>query len=286
MTAESWDTQQLLSALKALQEGDFSARMPEAQAGEAGEVAREYNRHLDQMQTFASEMKRIFREVGTEARFGGQAEVEGLSGEWKGLVESANLMSANLTNQLRNMTHVVTSIANGDFTRLVEVEVEGELAELKEAINRMVHQFNRFAYELTRVSREIGTEGKFGPQMDVPGLEGTWKDLMTNVNVMAASLTSQVRDLSYVAHNLTCGDLNRRATVPAELEMSELKESLNRIVDLLGAFASQVSRVSSEIGHEGKPGDPIRLEQASGVWKKLVEDINAVSQGIKPADAG
>jgi HAMP domain-containing protein len=280
--AESLDAKQLLSALKALQAGDLSVRMPEGQTGEAGEVAREYNRFLDRMQTFTSELKRIHREVGTEARFGGQAEVEGLSGVWKELVDSTNRMAGNLTDQLRNICQVVTVIAKGDLTKKITVDVDGELLELKNTINLMVDRLNSFASEVTRIAREVGTEGKLGGQAEVKGVAGIWKDLLTNVNLMAENLTIQVRSISKVTSYVANGDLSHKIAVNVRGEMLELKVLVNTMVDRLNAFASEVARVSEEICNEGRSGSQIQLEQLCGVWKELVDDINAIAARQPP----
>src|SRR3989454_4552302 len=209
---------------------------------------------VDQLSAFASEVTRVAREVGTEGKLGGQAEVRGVAGTWKDLTESVNSMASNLTNQVRNIAAVTTAVANGDLSRKITVDVRGEILELKITINTMVDQLNSFASEVTRVAREVGTEGKLGGQADVRGVAGTWKDLTDNVNSMASNLTGQVRNIADVTTAVAKGDLSRKITVDVKGEILELKDTINTMVDQLNAFASEVRRGARDVDAEGKLG--------------------------------
>ena len=279
MTTETVDAQQLLRIFQALREGDLSIRMPEGVAGQSDEVAREYNRFLDQMQTMVAELKRIHYEIGTEARFGGQAEVEGLSGEWKELVDGANDMSANLTAQLRDIWQVITAIANGDLAKKVEIEVQGELLELKTTLNLMVDQLNYFLYEITRLSRDVGTDGKPGYQADLNGFTGSWKDVAISCNIMSTTLRNRVGDIAETVRAITeSGDFSRKVTVAARGDAEALKNSVNRLVDILNAVASELNRVSLEISQGGRPSGQAQLENLSGKWREMIDSVNAIAQ--------
>jgi HAMP domain-containing protein len=215
---------------------------------------------VDQLNAFASEVSRVAREVGTEGNLGGQAEVPGVAGTWKALTDNVNSMASNLTAQVRNIAEVTTAVARGDLSRKITVDVQGEILELKNTINTMVDQLNAFASEVSRVAREVGTEGKLGGQAEVPGVAGTWKALTDNVNSMASNLTGQVRNIADVATAIASGDLSRKITVDVQGEILELKNTINTMVDQLNAFASEVTRVAREVGTEGKlagrSGDP------------------------------
>ena len=208
---------------------------------------------VDQLSSFASEVTRVAREVGTEGRLGGQAQVMGVAGTWKDLTDNVNFMAGNLTGQVRNIAEVTTAVAKGDLSKKITVDVKGEILELKNTINTMVDQLNSFASEVTRVAREVGTEGKLGGQADVRGVAGTWKDLTDNVNSMASNLTGQVRNIADVTTAVANGDLSKKITVDVKGEILELKNTINTMVDQLNSFASEVTRVAREVGTEGKP---------------------------------
>src|SRR5436305_338394 len=221
---------------------------------------------VDQLNGFASEVTRVAREVGTEGQLGGQAQVKGVSGTWKDLTESVNSMANNLTGQVRNIADVTTAVASGDLSRKITVDVRGEILQLKETINTMVDQLGAFASEVTRVAREVGTEGKLGGQAQVPGVAGTWKDLTDNVNAMAGNLTVQLRDVSKVATAIARGDLSQKITVDVSGEILQIKDAINTMVDQLNSFASEVTRVALEVGTEGKLGGQATVKGVGGVW--------------------
>ncbi len=235
---------------------------------------------VDQLSSFADEVTRVAREVGSEGRLGGQARVEGVSGTWKGLTESVNFMAASLTEQVRNIAEVTTAVANGDLSKKVTVDVRGEIAELKETINTMVDQLSAFAAEVTRVAREVGTEGKLGGQASVAGVSGVWRDLTDNVNVMATSLTEQVRNIAEVTTAVANGDLSKKITVDVRGEIAELKGTINTMVDQLSAFAAEVTRVAREVGTEGKLGGQANVEGVSGTWRDLTDSVNTLADNL------
>src|SRR5687767_14255578 len=226
---------------------------------------------VDQLNSFASEVTRVAREVGTEGRLGGQAVVPGVAGTWKDLTDSVNAMASNLTAQVRNIAAVTTAVARGDLSRKITVDVKGEILELKDTINTMVDQLNAFASEVTRVARDVGTEGKLGGQAQVPGVAGTWKDLTDNVNQMAGNLTNQVRNIAEVTTAVARGDLSRKITVEVKGEILELKNTINTMVDQLNAFASEVTRVAREVGTDGKLGGQAAVPGVAGTWKDLTD---------------
>jgi HAMP domain-containing protein len=228
---------------------------------------------VDQLRSFASEVTRVAREVGTDGRLGGQAVVPGVAGTWKDLTDNVNLLAANLTTQVRNIAEVTTAVARGDLSRKITVDVSGEVLELKNTINTMVDQLNAFASEVTRVAREVGTEGKLGGQAQVPGVGGTWKDLTDNVNFMASNLTGQVRNIAEVATAIATGDLSKKITVNVSGEIQQLKETLNTMVDQLNAFASEVSRVAREVGTDGRLGGQAVVPGVAGTWKDLTDNV-------------
>ncbi|TMD56565.1 MAG: HAMP domain-containing protein, partial [Chloroflexi bacterium] len=230
------------------------------------ELKNTINTMVDQLNGFASEVTRVAREVGTEGNLGGQAEVRGIGGTWKDLTENVNLMAGNLTGQVRNIAEVTTAVANGDLSKKITVEGQGEILELKNTINTMVDQLNAFASEVTRVAREVGTEGKLGGQAEVAGVGGTWKDLTENVNLMAGNLTGQVRNIAEVTTAVANGDLSKKITVEGEGEILELKNTINTMVDQLNGFASEVTRVAREVGTEGKLGGQAQVKDVAGVW--------------------
>src|SRR5437870_4121352 len=221
---------------------------------------------VDQLRSFASEVTRVAREVGTEGKLGGQALVPGVAGTWKDLTDSVNAMCGNLTDQVRNIAQVTTAVARGDLSRKITVSVQGEILELKDTINTMVDQLRSFASEVTRVAREVGTDGKLGGQAVVSGVSGTWKDLTDNVNLMASNLTNQVRNIATVTTAVANGDLSKKITVDVKGEILELKNTINTMVDQLSSFASEVTRVAREVGTEGKLGGQAQVKGVGGSW--------------------
>ncbi len=238
-------------------------------AGEILELKNTINTMVDQLNSFASEVTRVALEVGTEGKLGGQAKVQGVGGTWKDLTDSVNQMASNLTAQVRNIAEVTTAVAKGDLSRKITVDVKGEILELKNTINTMVDQLNSFGSEVTRVAREVGSEGKLGGQADVPGVEGTWKDLTDSVNKMASNLTAQVRNIAEVTTAVANGDLSRKIEVDVKGEILELKNTINTMVEQLRAFASEVTRVAREVGTEGKLGGQANVPGVAGTWKDL-----------------
>jgi HAMP domain-containing protein/signal transduction histidine kinase len=264
----------------AVAKGDLSKKITVDVKGEILELKSTINTMVDQLNGFASEVSRVAKEVGTDGKLGGQAQVPGVAGTWKDLTDNVNLMAANLTNQVRNIAEVTTAVAKGDLSKKITVNVKGEILELKSMINTMVDQLNGFASEVTRVSREVGTEGKLGGQAQVPGVAGTWKDLTDNVNLMAANLTSQVRNIADVTTAVAKGDLAKRITVDVKGEILELKSTINTLVDQLNAFASEVSRVAREVGTDGKLGGQARVPGVAGTWKDLTDNVNAMAANL------
>ncbi|MDJ1506958.1 HAMP domain-containing protein, partial [Xanthocytophaga agilis] len=238
----------------AVANGDLSKKITVDVAGEILELKKTINTMVDQLNSFASEVTRVALEVGTEGKLGGQAKVQGVGGTWKDLTESVNQMGSNLTAQVRNIAEVTTAVARGDLSRKITVDVKGEILELKNTINTMVDQLNSFGSEVTRVAREVGSEGKLGGQANVPGVGGTWKDLTDSVNKMASNLTAQVRNIAEVTTAVANGDLSRKIEVDVQGEILELKNTINTMVEQLRAFASEVTRVAREVGTEGKLG--------------------------------
>ena len=225
-------------------------------------------------------MTRVAREVGTEGKLGGQADVKGVAGTWKDLTDNVNFMAGNLTAQVRNIADVTTAVANGDLSKKITVDVKGEILELKDTINTMVDQLSSFASEVTRVAREVGTEGKLGGQADVEGVAGTWKDLTDSVNSMAGNLTVQVRDIAKVTTAVANGDLSKKITVEVNGEILELKNTINTMVDQLNSFASEVTRVAREVGTEGKLGGQADVKGVAGTWKDLTDSVNSMAGNL------
>ena len=248
--------------------------------GEFLELKDTINKMLDQLRSFASEVTRVAREVGTEGKLGGQAKVEGVSGTWKDLTDSVNSMASNLTSQVRNIAAVTTAVASGDLSKKITVKVKGEILELKNTINTMVDQLSSFASEVTRVAREVGTEGKLGGQAAVKGVAGTWKDLTDKVNLMASNLTVQLRDMSKVATAIASGDLTQKITVDVRGEILQIKDVINTMVDQLSSFASEVTRVAREVGTEGKLGGQAAVEGGAGTWKDLTDSVNSMASNL------
>ncbi len=264
----------------AVANGDLAKKITVDVRGELLELKDTINKMVDQLRSFASEVTRVAREVGTEGKLGGQAKVEGVSGTWKDLTESVNSMASNLTSQVRNIAAVTTAVANGDLSKKITVRVKGEILELKNTINTMVDQLSSFASEVTRVAREVGTEGKLGGQADVKGVAGTWKDLTHNVNLMASNLTVQLRDMSKVATAIATGDLTQKITVDVRGEILQIKNVINTMVDQLSSFASEVTRVAREVGSEGKLGGQADVRGLAGVWKDLGDNVNFMASNL------
>src|SRR5678809_1400625 len=262
---------------KAVAAGDLSKKVTVDVKGEVLELKNTINTMVDQLRSFASEVTRVAREVGTEGKLGGQARVEGVSGTWKDLTDSVNFMASNLTGQVRNIADVTKAVANGDLSKKITVDVKGEILELKNTINTMVDQLRSFASEVTRVAREVGTDGRLGGQADVQGVAGTWKDLTESVNSMASNLTGQVRNIADVTKAVASGDLSKKITVDVKGEILELKNTINTMVDQLNGFASEVTRVAREVGTEGKLGGQARVEGVSGTWKDLTDNVNSMA---------
>jgi HAMP domain-containing protein/CheY-like chemotaxis protein/signal transduction histidine kinase len=264
----------------AVAQGDLSKKITVNVSGEILQLKETINTMVDQLNAFAGEVTRVAREVGTDGRLGGQANVPGVAGTWKDLTDSVNSMASNLTSQVRNIAEVATAIANGDLSRKIAVDVRGEILQLKETLNTMVDQLNRFAGEVTRVAREVGTEGKLGGQAQVPGVAGTWKDLTDSVNSMAGNLTAQVRNIAEVTTAVARGDLSRKITVDVKGEILELKNTINTMVDQLNAFASEVTRVAREVGTEGKLGGQALVPGVGGTWKDLTDNVNFMASNL------
>jgi HAMP domain-containing protein/CheY-like chemotaxis protein len=264
----------------AVASGDLSRKITVDVRGEILQLKEAINTMVDQLRSFASEVTRVAREVGTDGKLGGQAVVPGVAGTWKDLTDSVNAMAGNLTSQVRNIAEVTTAVARGDLSRKITVDVKGEILELKDTINTMVDQLNAFAGEVTRVAREVGTEGKLGGQANVPGVAGTWKDLTDNVNFMAGNLTGQVRNIAEVATAIANGDLSRKITVDVRGEMLQLKETLNTMLDQLNRFAGEVTRVAREVGTEGRLGGQANVPGVAGTWKDLTDSVNSMAGNL------
>jgi HAMP domain-containing protein/signal transduction histidine kinase/DNA-binding response OmpR family regulator len=265
---------------KAVAAGDLSKKITVDVKGEILELKNTINSMVDQLRSFASEVTRVAREVGTEGKLGGQADVQGVAGTWKDLTDSVNSMGSNLTGQVRNIAEVTTAVAAGDLSKKITVDVKGEILELKNTINTMVDQLRSFASEVTRVAREVGTEGKLGGQADVQGVAGTWKDLTDSVNFMAGNLTSQVRNIADVTTAVAAGDLSKKITVDVKGEILELKNTINTMVDQLSSFASEVTRVAREVGTEGKLGGQADVQGVAGTWKDLTDSVNSMGSNL------
>src|SRR5207248_2284846 len=260
--------------------GDLSRKITVDVRGEILELKNTINTMVDQLGSFAAEVTRVAREVGTEGKLGGQAEVKGVAGTWKDLTDSVNLMASNLTAQVRNIAEVTTAIASGDLAQKITVDVRGEILELKNTINTMVDQLRSFASEVTRVAREVGSEGKLGGQADVKGVAGTWKDLTDSVNFMASNLTTQVRNIADVTKAVATGDLSKKIAVDVKGEILELKNTINTMVDQLRSFADEVTRVAREVGTEGKLGGQASVPGVAGTWKDLTDNVNFMAGNL------
>src|SRR3977135_294849 len=271
--------------IESVANGDLSQRvLPEIDGlplrGEFRRIGKAVNTMVTQLNGFASEVSRVVREVGSEGKLGGQARAPGVAGTWKDLTDNVNAMAANLTGQVRNIAEVTTAVANGDLSKKITVDVRGEILELKSTINTMVDQLNGFASGVSRVAREVGSEGKLGGQARAPGVAGTWKDRTDNVNAMAANLTGQVRNIAEVTTAVAKGDLSKKITVDVRGEILELKSTINTMLDQLNGFASGVSRVAREVGSEGKLGGQAQVPGAAGTWKDLTDNVNAMAANL------
>src|SRR2546428_11458346 len=264
----------------AVARGDLSKKITVDVHGEIREMKDAIYLMVDQLNAFATEVTRVAREVGTEGKLGGQAQVRGVVGIWKDLTDNVNFMAGNLTAHVRNIAEVTTAVANGDLSKKITVDVRGEILDLKNTINGMVDQLNAFASEVTRVAREVGTEGRLGGQAYVLGASGTWRDLTDNVNQLAANLTTQVRNIADVTSAVQKGDLSRKITVEAKGEIAELNDTINAMVEQLNAFASEVTRVAREVGTEGNLGGQAQVEGVAGTWKDLTDSVNLMAGNL------
>jgi HAMP domain-containing protein len=264
----------------AIARGDLSRKITVDVKGEILELKNTLNTMVDRLNAFASEVSRVAREVGTEGKLGGQARVSGVAGTWKDLTDNVNFMASNLTGQVRNIAEVTIAVASGDLSKKITVDVRGEILQLKETINTMVEQLRSFASEVTRVAREVGTEGRLGVQAVVPGVAGTWKDLTDSVNAMGGNLTAQVRNIAEVTTAVARGDLSRKITVDVKGEILELKNTINTMVDQLNAFAAEVTRVAREVGTEGKLGGQAQVPGVAGTWKDLTDSVNFMASNL------
>ncbi|MFI5687819.1 HAMP domain-containing protein [Streptomyces sp. NPDC051636] len=274
------ELRRLLAGLTAVRDGDFGTRLPDDGDGLMGDIATVFNGMVDQLSVFTSEVTRVAREVGTEGTLGGQAEVPGVSGTWADLTDSVNAMAGNLTTQVRDIAQVATAVAKGDLSQKIDVPARGEILQLKETVNTMVDQLSAFADEVTRVAREVGTEGRLGGQAQVPGVAGVWRDLTDSVNFMAGNLTNQVRNVAQVATAVAQGDLSQKITVDARGEILELKNTINTMVDQLSAFADEVTRVAREVGTAGNLGGQATVRGVSGTWKDLTDNVNVMASNL------
>src|SRR5712664_4132754 len=280
-----WPTTAVTRAIAAVARGDLSQTVAlevdgRPLKGEFLQSATIVNTMMKQLEALTSEVTRIAREVGTEGKLGGQAEVREVTGVWKDLAESVNAMASNLTAQVRNIAEVTIAVANGDLSKKITVDVRGEILQLKEAINTMVDQLRSFASEVTRVAREVGTDGKLGGQAIVPGVAGTWKDLTDSVNAMCGNLTAQVRNIADVTTAVANGDLSKKITVDVKGEILQLKDTINTMVDQLSSFADEVTRVAREVGTEGKLGGQADVQGVAGTWKDLTDSVNSMAGNL------
>src|SRR5438034_542710 len=276
---------EIARVISAVANGDLSQTMAleidgRPLQGQFLSTAKTVNTMVGQLNAFAGEVTRVAREVGTEGKLGGQAHVRGVGGVWKDLTDNVNLMAGNLTSQVRNIAEVTTAVQKGDLSKKITVDVRGEILELKQTINTMVDQLNAFAGEVTRVAREVGTEGKLGGQADVKGVAGIWKDLTDDVNIMANNVSTHVRTLAEVTTAVQQGDLSKKITVDVRGEILELKQTINTMVDQLNAFANEVTRVAREVGTEGKLGGQADVKGVAGIWKDLTDNVNFMAGNL------
>ena len=270
----------IIEVTTAVAKGDLTREITVDAKGEILELKRTVNTMVDQLSSFADEVTRVAREVGTEGALGGQAEVKGVSGTWRDLTDNVNFMAGNLTDQVRNIADVTTAVANGDLSKKITVDAKGEILELKDTINTMVDQLRAFAAEVTRVAKEVGTEGKLGGQAEVEGVSGTWRGLTENVNQLAGNLTTQVRNIAQVTTAVANGDLSKKITVEAKGEVAELADTINTMVDQLSSFADEVTRVAREVGTEGKLGGQAEVKGVSGTWRDLTDNVNMMASNL------
>src|SRR5439155_1310587 len=278
-------TTEVARVIDAVAQGDLSQKMNlkiegRPVKGEFLRIGRTVNAMVEQLSSFADEVTRVAREVGTDGKLGGQAKVRGVSGVWKDLTDSVNRLASNLTTQVRNIAAVTTAVANGDLSRKITVEVKGEVLEVKETVNTMVDQLRAFSAEVTRVAKEVGTEGKLGGQANVEGVSGVWKDLTDNVNTLAGNLTDQVRNIAEVTTAVAKGDLSQKITVDVRGEVFQLKDTINTIVDQLSSCADESTHVALAIGTEGKLGGQAHVKGVSGVWKDLTDNVNSMASSL------
>jgi signal transduction histidine kinase/HAMP domain-containing protein/ActR/RegA family two-component response regulator len=264
----------------AVARGDLTRKVTVEATGELLELKDTLNTMVDQLSAFANEVTRVAREVGTEGRLGGQAQVRGVSGVWEDLTDNVNSMAGNLTGQVRSIAQVATAVAGGDLSKKITVDAQGEILQLKDTLNTMVDRLSSFADEVTRVAREVGTEGNLGGRAKVGGVSGVWKDLTDNVNSMADNLTSQVRNIAQVTTAVANGDLTKKIDVDAQGEILQLKTTINTMVDQLSSFAGEVTRVAREVGSEGRLGGQAEVEGVSGTWKRLTESVNELASNL------
>lgn len=271
---------EIASVTTAVAHGDLTKKIERPARGEILQLQQTINTMVDQLRTFASEVTRVARDVGTEGILGGQADVEGVKGMWNELTVNVNAMANNLTTQVRDIIEVTTAVAKGDLTQKVQADCRGEIFELKSTINSMVDQLQQFAREVTKIAREVGTEGRLGGQATVHDVEGTWRDLTENVNGMAMNLTTQVREIARITTAVAKGDLTKKIGVPVQGEMQDLKNTINTMVDRLGTFAFEVSKVAREVGTDGTLGGQAKVENVEGKWKDLTENVNTMASNL------
>lgn len=271
---------EIASVTTAVAHGDLTKKIERPARGEILQLQQTINTMVDQLRTFASEVTRVARDVGTEGILGGQADVGGVQGMWNDLTVNVNAMANNLTTQVRDIIKVTTAVAKGDLTQKVQADCRGEIFELKSTINSMVDQLQQFAREVTKIAREVGTEGRLGGQATVHDVEGTWRDLTENVNGMAMNLTTQVREIAKVTTAVAKGDLTKKIGVEVKGEILELKNTINQMVDRLGTFAVEVSKVAREVGTDGTLGGQAQVANVEGKWKDLTENVNTMASNL------
>jgi osomolarity two-component system sensor histidine kinase NIK1 len=271
---------EIASVTTAVAHGDLTKKIERPARGEILQLQQTINTMVDQLRTFAAEVTRVARDVGTEGILGGQASVMGVKGMWNDLTVNVNAMAYNLTTQVRDIINVTTAVAKGDLTQKVQADCRGEIFKLKSTINSMVDQLQQFAREVTKIAREVGTEGRLGGQATVHDVEGTWRDLTENVNGMAMNLTTQVREIANVTSAVAKGDLTKKITVPVKGEILELKNTINQMVDRLNTFALEVSKVAKEVGTDGTLGGQAQVANVEGKWKDLTENVNTMASNL------
>src|SRR6201996_9001450 len=264
----------------AVEQGDLSRKIVRPAKGEVLQLQQTINTMVDQLRTFATEVTRVARDVGTEGVLGGQAQIEGVQGMWNDLTVNVNAMANNLTMQVRDIAEVTTAVAKGDLTQKVKAQCKGEILELKDTINGMVDRLRQFAHEVTKIAKEVGTDGQLGGQATVHGVEGTWKDLTENVNGMAMNLTTQVREIATVTTAVANGDLSKKVTANVQGEILDLKMTINSMVDRLNTFAFEVSKVAREVGTDGTLGGQAKVDNVQGKWRDLTDNVNTMASNL------